>query len=155
MFLFWHILIKLSHQSGSKLRDNLNLDDRNLFKMRNPGTDTDEVDPDLEVDWDTVRSSINNQPEEDNWSDETLLHQQEMDGTARMTPDEASRRPTLFSPIASRPTETSLSVERENQQWLDNVSRMERPGEREGRYIDQEITMRPLRPPSPFLRNDE
>ena len=30
---------------------------------------------------------------------------------------------------------------------MDNVSRAERPGEREGRYIDQEITMQPLRPP--------
>ena len=74
--LNWIDEIKLSHQSGSKLRDNLNLDDRNLFKMRNLGTVTDDVDPELEVGWDTVKTSIDKQPEEDNWTDEALLPQE-------------------------------------------------------------------------------
>ena len=54
--LNWIDDIKLSHKSASKIRDHLDLDDRNFFKMKNPGMD-DEVDWNRDVDWEKISNT--------------------------------------------------------------------------------------------------
>ena len=119
--LNWIDEIKLSHRPGSKIRDHLDLDDRNLFKMKNP------------VNSNTMR----HQPEEDDWDDDILLPQREKEGELRQ--DFQGKEWLIQIEQDMQP------LIDDTQQWLSNArSRTSRPGETEKSYIDQDVTMQPI-----------